>query len=288
MVHIGAETSEKSDPDNDTNQQTSAYYSWENVSYDTVDVLRRTHGRKGNVNDAFDIPNIYSVKRLQPYVPILRSRRDSGSTNLTLALKMIADDWMKAKCEKEQRVMIKYAQNARIILIFGYVLMIVGYNFIILLPCFGTSLRYVTNITNLAKNLPLETYYFYNKDQTPYYELTFIAQALLLIIAIASYTGVDNLLGLLVFHLCGQMENLKERLINMKRYKNICVDLTFIVEDHIRLIKYFDIVESTFTLLLLGLLLYFGILFCLCGFLIVAVSRKKENRSLSFSNRIMN
>ncbi|XP_029672536.1 odorant receptor 49b-like [Formica exsecta] len=200
--------------------------------------------------------------------------------DLTLALKMIADDWMKAKCEKEQRVMIKYAQNARIILIFGYVLMIVGYNFIILLPCFGTSLRYVTNITNLAKNLPLETYYFYNKDQTPYYELTFIAQALLLIIAIASYTGVDNLLGLLVFHLCGQMENLKERLINMKRYKNICVDLTFIVEDHIRLIKYFDIVESTFTLLLLGLLLYFGILFCLCGFLIVAILTEGKKMSM--------
>ncbi|XP_029672539.1 odorant receptor 30a-like, partial [Formica exsecta] len=201
-------------------------------------------------------------------------------TDLIVALKMIADDWLKTKSEKEQRVMIKCAQNARTIIIFGYVLMIVGISFYIFLPCFGTSLRYMTNITDPQKILPLQTYYFYNKDQTPYYELTFIVQALLLIVASASYTGVNNLLGLLVFHLCGQLENLKERLINMKQYKNFCVDLTFIVEDHIRLIKYFDIIESTFNLLLLGLLLYFGILFCLYGFLIVTVLTEGKEMSM--------
>ncbi|XP_029672541.1 odorant receptor 49b-like [Formica exsecta] len=201
-------------------------------------------------------------------------------THLTVALKMIADDWMKVKSEEEQRVMIKYAQNARNILIFACVLMVVGFSLLIVLPCFGTSLRYITNITDPAKILPLQTYYFYNKDQSPYYELTFTAQVLLMLMAGVSYTGVDNLLGLLVFHLCGQMENLKERLINMRQYKTFCGGLTFIVEDHIRLIKYFDIVESTFTLLLLGLLLYFAILFCLHGFLIVAVLTEGREMSM--------
>ncbi|XP_070170260.1 odorant receptor 49b-like isoform X4 [Polyergus mexicanus] len=151
--------------------------------------------------------------------------------------------------------------------------------FLIFLPCFGTSLRYVTNITDPVKILPLPTYYFYDKDQSPYYELTFAGQALLLVMAAVCYTGVDNLLGLLVFHLCGQMENLKERLINM-RHKTFRSRLAFIIKDHIRLIKYFDIVENTFTMLLLGLLLYFDILFCLYGFLIVAVLTEGREMSM--------
>ncbi|XP_050447468.1 odorant receptor 43a-like [Cataglyphis hispanica] len=204
-----------------------------------------------------------------------------NKTDLTLVLKMIADDWTKDKSEKEQRVMIKYAQNARIILIIGYIIMIVGLSFVVFLPCFGTSLRYITNITDPVKILPLPTYYIYDKDQTPYYELTYTAQAVTLVMAVASYTGVDNLLGLLIFHLCGQMENLKERLIliNM-RHKTFSEGLTFIVEDHIRLIKYFHTVESTFTVLLLGLLLYFGILFCLYGFLIVTILTEGKEMSI--------
>ncbi|XP_070170261.1 odorant receptor 10-like isoform X5 [Polyergus mexicanus] len=200
--------------------------------------------------------------------------------DLTLALNMIADDWLKTKSEKEKGTMIKYARSARIILIFGYAFMILAYFLTVFLPCFGMSLRYITNITDPAKILPLQTYYLYNKDQTPYYELTYIAQALIMIIAAICYVGIDNLFGLLVFHLCGQMENLKERLINMRQYKSFCDCLTFIVEDHIRLIKYFNIVESTFTLLLLGLLLYFGTVFCLYGFLIVAVLTEGKKMSM--------
>ncbi|XP_070170263.1 odorant receptor 30a-like isoform X7 [Polyergus mexicanus] len=83
-------------------------------------------------------------------------------TDLTLALNMIADDWLKTKSEKEKGTMIKYARSARIILIFGY----------------------------------------------------------------------------------------------------------------------FNIVESTFTLLLLGLLLYFGTVFCLYGFLIVAVLTEGKKMSM--------
>ncbi|XP_072751887.1 uncharacterized protein [Anoplolepis gracilipes] len=200
--------------------------------------------------------------------------------DLTLALNMITNDWLKAKSEKEQRVMIKYARRARTILIVGYVFMILGFNFLITLPYFGISLRYIPHITDSAKILPFETYYFYDKDRSPYYELTFMTQTVLLIITVLCYTGVDNLLGLLVFHLCGQMENLRKRLIKMKQYKTFYDDLTFIVEDHIRLIEYFDIIKSIFTLLLLVLVLYFAILFCLIGFLTVIVFTKETKISM--------
>ncbi|KAL6442582.1 hypothetical protein ACFW04_002615 [Cataglyphis niger] len=223
-------------------------------------------------NLQFTLPLLITIIKLV----IIRWKKN----DLILALKMIADDWLKTKSEKEERTMISYARSARTILIFGYVFMILALSLLVFLPCFGISLRYMTNITDPEKILPLQTYYLYDKDRTPYYEITFIVQALLMILAAISYTGVDNLFGLLVFHLCGQMENLKERLINMRQHKIFSDGFTFIVEDHIRLIKYYDIVENTFTLLLLGLLLYFGILFCFYGFLIVAILTKGMELSI--------
>ncbi|XP_036140556.1 uncharacterized protein LOC114255542 [Monomorium pharaonis] len=245
------------------------------------------------------------------------------SFDLILVLNTIADDWLKAKTNKELRVMTKRAQNARVITIFGYIFMCGAFGFLVFLPCFGTSLRYITNVTDPIKILPLQSHFLYDKDQSPYFELTFAAQTLLLIMASACYSGVDNLLGLLVFHLCGQMENLKERLINIKQLKNFNGNLAFIIKDHVRLIKfridfparnftykniykyihnmfiihgksfrfynilkiietffrYFNIVENTFTLLLLGLLLYFATLFCVYGFLIIAILT--EGREMS-------
>lgn len=151
---------------------------------------------------------------------------------------MIADDWLQEKTNEELRVMRNRARNARVLTIFGYVFMTVGFSFLVFLPCFGMSLRYVTNITDPQKILPLQTYYFYDKDQSPYFELTYAAQGLLLVAAGASYTGIDNLLGLLIFHLCGQMENLRERLANMGQFRTFNSSLAFVVRDHIRLIKF--------------------------------------------------
>ncbi|KAH0954331.1 OrU27, partial [Eciton burchellii] len=223
-------------------------------------------------NLQFTLPLLTTIMKLV----IVRWKK----TDLTSILNMIADDWLKDKTDRELRVMRDRARNARIITIFGCVLMTMGFSLLVFLPFFGTSLRYVTNITDPQKILPLQTYYFYDKDQSPYFELTYAAQGLLLVTAGASYTGVDNLLGLLIFHLCGQMENLKGRLINMGQFGSFNSNLTLIVRDHIRLIKYFDIVESTFTLLLLGLLLYFGTLFCLYGFLIIAVFTEGKRMSM--------
>lgn len=158
--------------------------------------------------------------------------------DLILVLKIVAYDWLKAKTDKELHVMIKRTQNARVINVVGYILATAGSTLLVLLPCFGTSLRYMTNITDPDKILPLQSHYFYDKNQSPYYELTFAAQTLLLAVAAIAYIGVDNLFGLLIFHLCGQMENLKERLINIRQFKNFNDGLALIVKDHTRLIKF--------------------------------------------------
>jgi len=115
---------------------------------------------------------------------------------------MIAEDWIKSKTNKELCIMIKRAQNARILTMIGYAFMLMGIILLVILPCFDISVRYITNITDPDKILPLQTYYFYDKDQSPLFELTFVAQTILILMSGASYSGVDNLLGLLVFHLC--------------------------------------------------------------------------------------
>ncbi|XP_020288341.1 odorant receptor Or2-like [Pseudomyrmex gracilis] len=223
-------------------------------------------------NLQFTLPLMMIIMKL---VTIWSKKMDLG-----VLLDMIADDWLKVKTHRELQVMTKRARDARVLTVFGYVFVFLGFVLIAFPPCFGTSLRYVTNVTDPIRILPLQTHYFYDKDRSPYFELTFTAQALLLLTASASYVGVDNLLGLLVFHLCGQMENLKERLINMRQFETFNSGLAFIVEDHIRLIKYFNIVENTFTLLLLGLLLYFGAIFCLYGFLFVAILTEGKQMSV--------
>ncbi|RLU21074.1 ObirOr5-U65 [Ooceraea biroi] len=199
--------------------------------------------------------------------------------DLVLVINMIAEDWIKAKTDKELYIMIKQAQNTRIVTMIGYVFMVMGITLLVILPCFGKSVRYTTNITDPNKLLPLQTYYLYDKDQSPFFELTFAAQTVVIFMSGATYGGIDTLLGLLIFHLCGQMENLREKFITMSKFKTFHSGLVFIVRDHIRLIKYFDTIESIFTVLLLGLLIYFSTLFCLYGFLIIAILTERSQMS---------
>lgn len=150
---------------------------------------------------------------------------------------MIAEDWIKAKTEKELCIMKKRAQNARILTMIGYFLMLMGIILIVILPLFGITVRYTTNITDPDKILPLQSYYLYDQNQSPLFELTFAVQAVMAFMCSVSYSGVDTLFALLVFHLCGQMENLKEKLIDMSNFETFHDGLIFIIKDHIRLIK---------------------------------------------------
>ncbi|KAL6266471.1 hypothetical protein P5V15_003320 [Pogonomyrmex californicus] len=220
------------------------------------------------------IPAIHSLMRTWGDMMLIIDNLQYTLPMITAILKLVIVWW-----RKRGRIH-NHAQNARILTMIGYGFMILSIALVIILPLFGKSVRYLTNITDPIKILPLQTYYIYDKDKSPYFEFTFVAQIFLILMCFASYSGVDTLFGLLVFHLCGQMENLKEKLINMEQFKNYNKGLAFIVKDHIRLIKCFDVIENTFTLLLLGLLIYFGTLFCLYGFLILAILTEGKKMSL--------
>lgn len=155
-------------------------------------------------------------------------------------MNMIAEDWVKSKSSQDRNIMIRRAQSARIIITCAYCIMAVACFFIIILPSFGISMRLTPNITDPGRPMPLQTHYIYDITKRPQYELTFISQAIYILLAIMSYTGIDNFLGLLIFHICGQLDILKNRLTCLDKYINSHDVLKSCITKHIRLLR-FDI-----------------------------------------------
>ncbi|XP_071626196.1 uncharacterized protein [Temnothorax longispinosus] len=195
-------------------------------------------------------------------------------------LQMIKKDWIKLKSEKEIIVMIRHARTTRLIMIWGYFVMFISYILGVILPSFNISMRYLTNITDPGKVLPLQTYYIYNVSNSPFYETTFILQGFSIMISASVYTVTDSFMGYLVFHICGQLENFRTRILNLDKFSDFEEALSSSVQDHIRLIRSIKIIDNTFNLMLLGLLINFGILFALFGFLFITITTQGRNLSI--------
>lgn len=145
---------------------------------------------------------------------------------------------MKLKSEKERAVMIKQARTARLIMIWGYFVMLVSFISFIILPSFNISMRYVTNITDPGKLMPMQTYYIYNVSKSPFYEITFILQSFSTMTGAIVYTSMDSFMGILIFHVCGQLENFKIQILNLNKFSHFEEVLSFSVQQHIRLIRF--------------------------------------------------
>jgi len=153
-------------------------------------------------------------------------------------IKMMAEDWMELKTTKERDIMMGRAQIARTIVISGYVLMVLAFIVVIVLPYFGLSIRHLTNFTDPSKPLPLQTYYFYGIDKSPQFELTYVLQAITIFLAAVTYTSVDAFLGLVILHFSGQLENFKGRIASLVSCQNFIYSLSNNIVNHIRLIRY--------------------------------------------------
>ncbi|XP_011687039.1 PREDICTED: odorant receptor 43a-like [Wasmannia auropunctata] len=201
---------------------------------------------------------------------------------LSPMIDMMVKDWLRAKMEEERIVMLKQARITRFLSICGAVMI-----FLILLItfcslCFGRQFRHLTNLTDpIGKpGMPIQTYYLHDISSSPNFELTYLMQVIGVTASGFSYTAVDNFLGLLILHICGQMENLHLRLVNLEKDMNFKTILKYNVKDHIRLIRSIEIIDNTFNLMLLGFLFCFGILFCCHGFLIINVVNQGGHLSI--------
>lgn len=145
---------------------------------------------------------------------------------------------MRLKTEEERAVMIKRAQTARMIIISACIMFLCSSIGFVIFPSLGISLRYVTNMTDPGKLMPLQTYYLYNVSKSPFYEATYILQSFSIMAVAAIFTNTDTFLGLVIFHICGQLENLKERIFHLNKFNNFEYALSCSVKEHIRLIRF--------------------------------------------------
>ncbi|KYN05952.1 hypothetical protein ALC62_03126 [Cyphomyrmex costatus] len=224
---------------------------------------------------------IFVINNLQTTLPLLIAsvkyaiiRRKK--TVLLSIVNTMAEDWATCKLDRERDVMVKRARTARLIMMIGYVLVMMTFLTVTILSCFGIQITYVTNSTDRRKFLPLATYNFYDINKSPQFELTFFIHSVTILLATTIYMSVDIFLILIILHICGQLENFRFRLINLISCKNFNKVLNNIVATHLRLIRFVDNIESTYSLMMLVLVFHFGIVFCLRGFLftIIFVDRK--------------
>ncbi|KAF3054312.1 Odorant receptor 197 [Nylanderia fulva] len=198
-------------------------------------------------------------------------------------INMIAEDWLTLKLSAERDVIIKRAWTARLIKIYSYVTTALAFIFYIIVPYFNAPLRQITNLTDRNKPLPMQTYYVDDTDKSLQFELTFFAQAITVLEALLIYVGVNALLGLVILHMCGQLENFKHNIVNLTSGKDFNKALSSCVVTHLRLIRYANNVENTFTFILFVLVLKFGMVFCLCGFIFLTVITDENINNANFS-----
>jgi hypothetical protein len=138
--------------------------------------------------------------------------------------------------------MIKWALRARIIITCTYLMIVITYTIILGMLVLGKSIRLISNSTDSGSvSLIIPTYYIYDVTKEPQYKLTIIGQYISLIIVVMLYTGIDNFLGLLVFHICGQLDILSKRL--KYSHENFRTILRRNVICHIRLLRYIAVLH---------------------------------------------
>jgi len=116
-------------------------------------------------------------------------------------------------------------------------MIVITYTIILGMLVLGKSIRLVSNSTDLGSDsLIIPTCYIYDVTKEPQYGLTIIGQYISLLIVAMLYTGIDNFLGLLVFHICGQLDILKNRF--KYNHENFRTLLRSNVMYHIRLLRY--------------------------------------------------
>jgi uncharacterized protein Usg len=156
----------------------------------------------------------------------------------------MVEDWLKPKATYEKNTMIKWALRARMIITCTYIIILMVLITILGMPIFEKLTR--SNITDSSRSLALQTFYIYDVTKRPQYELTYISQCISLTIAGILYTGIDNFLGLLVFHVCGQFDIMKNHLKYSR--KNFRAVLKSSVVYHMRLLRYICIYRNIYNI----------------------------------------
>ncbi|KAI4497891.1 hypothetical protein M0802_007007 [Mischocyttarus mexicanus] len=129
----------------------------------------------------------------------------------------------------------------------------------------------------IGRILIIRSYFPYNIQSTPNYELTVFAQIVTAWCTGGVYTSVDTFVATLVFHLCGQLNNLKRSLRDLysREGYEIKTKIAKIVEKHNSLNRFAKTIEQKFNGMLLFQMLGCTLQLCVtCFQVLVALGEK--------------
>ncbi|XP_015181240.1 PREDICTED: odorant receptor 13a-like [Polistes dominula] len=176
-------------------------------------------------------------------------------------LKSMEQDRKEASTEEEVKRMMRIAKICRRL---SAALILTYYTLLLILIILQILLVYIA-----GRVLILRSYFPYNFQKTPNYQLTIVAQMTAAYFTGGTYTGVDTFVVTLVLHACGQYENLEQRLRNVciKTDDDFQTKLTQIVKKHNALNRFVETIEEQFNDMLLLQMLCCTILLCVTCFL---------------------
>ncbi|XP_011062735.1 PREDICTED: odorant receptor 13a-like [Acromyrmex echinatior] len=192
-------------------------------------------------------------------------------------------DWHTPKTFEERTIMLKNAKLVRKISIWCTILTQTMVTIYIVLRI-STIIRFSSS--DPARPMLYTAYFPFDITRSPIFELICVCQMLSAYSATVSYTGSDSFISMLILHVCGQFENLRERLKNLvndpngvKTSQEFKSELRQIVMRHEHLNWFAKTLEDSFNMMMLIQILFCTVQLCFQGF---QVFTEEENESMTF------
>ncbi|XP_046815754.1 uncharacterized protein LOC124422863 [Vespa crabro] len=190
---------------------------------------------------------------------------------ISVLLSHMEEDRKETNTEEEARRMMRIAKICRRISIgcnLTYYIIIILFIILHIL-----LVRYIGHI------LIIRSYFPYNIQSTPNYELTVLGQTLAAYCAAGVYTSVDTFVATLVFHVCGQLKNLKQRLRDLcceKDNEDFFIKIGQIVKKHDSLSRFVNTIENNFNDMFLLQMVGCTVQLCVMCFLVLLTLGGKD------------
>nr|QHN69100.1 odorant receptor 14 [Sirex noctilio] len=190
-----------------------------------------------------------------------------------------SDNLLDQELLKRREVMMSFAKIGRIM---SYIMTVTTYGAAI----FFLPTRYLKaaffNVTVEERQFPYETEYLTNAvKHSPYYEMIYLSQMIGGTLCVTTNFAVDSTVAVVTVHICGQFKILandwnklassfeQEKIDEWTRKRNVEVTkatLKKLVQRHLHLVGLADVIEETFSAIVLLQLIVSSIVISLIGF----------------------
>ncbi|XP_058808740.1 uncharacterized protein LOC131674230 [Phymastichus coffea] len=197
----------------------------------------------------------------------------------------MSNDWKSLKTKEELHIMWKNARLGRLIsiIIISLAEGTIIAQFAMVVYFSYSEYKWQTvpenNVTERFRPLYLKADFFYDVQSSPHFEIIWIFQCFSTIFAASSFSAVDAFFAVLVLHLCGQLNNLRENQkslsllsVNVRNEESYSASLSRIIERHQYLDRFAKSIENAFNVMFLVQMMASSMVLCLQGYQLVMIT----------------